>query len=694
MNYRILHELPQRIRICLKLPKKGFSCRAQQELEGVFLVIEGIDGASFNRRTGSLLVWYTGNHATRIKLLKTIQEIPLTLASVRKGDVKRDALEQKRRGVVLAGVFLMVRPFIPLPLRPWFTLYGIVPVIMKGLKVVLGRRLTIDALDAAAVGISFGRRDYLSASVIAFFLKIGDYLEERIRQRSRESLLTLFQVGNEWVWVRRNGRDACVNIKCVTTGEHVVVMRGSSIPVDGVVLEGSAMVNQSSMTGELSPVAKRKGLTVYAGTALEEGFLVVKAVRVGDETRMSRIVRVIEESESLKAEVQSHTEKLANRIVPYTFLLSGVIYFLTGNLTKVASVLLVDYSCAIKLSTPLAIMSAMVTAARRGILVKGGKSIEKLAGSNVFILDKTGTLTEARPKVVDVVPYNGFSREYILRNAACVEEHFPHPVASAVVKKAEEEGLVHEELHTEIEYIVAHGIVSRTYGERILVGSKHFMEDCGVNVECAQPLIKSFADKGYSILYVAIGMALGGIMAFEDTLREDARTFLDGLRSSGVGRIVMLTGDNDAAAKNVADKLGIEEFYSQVFPEKKAEIIKELKDKGWVVAMVGDGINDSPALSYADVGISMKHGADIAKEACNVLLMDVRLERIIEARKMAQDAMLRIRQNFKYIVGINTVLIGLGISGFTTPVFSAFMHNMTTFLVSANSLRPYRTSSP
>lgn len=281
-----------------------------------------------------------------------------------------------------------------------------------------------------------------------------------------------------------------------------------------------------------------------------------------------------------------------------------------------------------------------------------------------------------------------------MRNAACVEEHFPHPVASAVVKKAEEEGLVHEELHTEIEYIVAHGIVSKTYGERILVGSKHFMEDCGINVECAQPLIKSFADKGYSILYVAIGKALGGVMAFEDTLREDARTFLDMLRSSGVGRIVMLTGDNDAAAKNVAEKLGIEEFYSQAFPEKKVEIIKELKDKGWVVAMVGDGINDSPALSYADVGVSMKHGADIAKEACNVLLMDVRLERIIEARKMAQDAMLRIRQNFKYIVGINTVLIGLGISGFTTPVFSAFMHNMTTFLVSANSLRPYRTFLP
>jgi len=694
MHYRILHELPQRIRVCLKLPKKNFSSKAQRELEGVFLAIEGIDGASFNRRTGSLLVWYTGNQTTRVKLLKTIQEIPLTLAAVRKGDVKRDALEQKRRGVALAGAFLMMRPFIPLPLRPWFTLYGIVPVIMKGLKVVLGRRLTIDALDAAAVGISFGRKDYLSASVIVFFLKIGDYLEERIRQRSRESLLTLFQVRNEWVWVRRNGRDERVNIKRVTTGEHVVVMRGSSIPVDGVVLEGSAMVNQSSMTGELLPVAKRKGLTVYAGTALEEGFLVVKAVRVGDETRMSRIVRVIEESESLKAEVQSHAERLANRVVPYTFLLSGALYFLTGNLTKVASVLLVDYSCAIKLSTPLAIMSAMVTAARRGILMKGGKSIEKLAGSNVFILDKTGTLTEAKPKVVDVVPYNGFSREYILRNAACVEEHFPHPVASAVVKKAEEEGLVHEELHTEIEYIVAHGIVSRTYGERILVGSKHFMEDCGINVECAQPLIKSFADKGYSILYVAIGTELGGIMAFEDTLREDARTFLDGLRSSGVRRIVMLTGDNDAAAKNVADKLGIEEFYSQVFPEKKVEIIKDMKDKGWVVAMVGDGINDSPALSYADVGVSMKHGADIAKEACSVLLMDVRLERIIEARNMAQEAMLRIRQNFKYIVGINTVLIGLGTSGFTTPVFSAFAHNMTTFLVSANSLRPYRTFLP
>ena len=653
--------------------------------------IGGVRKVSFNYRTRSLLVRYNGNSNVRNVLLKIIKETPLTF--VRKENFKQNILEQKKKVAMLAGALLIARPIIPLILAPLFALYGAMPIFKKGLRAILNRRLNVDTLDSTAIGISLARGDYLTASLITFFLKVGNYLEERIRQKSRESLSKMFQRRDEWAWIKRNGLEMRVNVKDIAVSELVVVRTGSSIPVDGIVVEGVALVNQSSITGEPLPVPKRAGLMVYAGTVLEEGLLTIKSIKVSDETRVSKIIKVIEESEGLKADVQNYAERLANRIVPYSFLLSGLIYLFTSNPLRAVSVLLVDYSCAIKLSTPLTIMSAMIAASRRGVLIKGGRFIEKLAQANIFVFDKTEPLQRQSQKFLIFSPFNGFDREYILKNVACVEEHFPHPVATAVVKKAEEEGLIHEENHAEVEYVLAHGIASRIEGKRILVGSKHFIyEDNKVDVKCEEPVIKDFMDKGYSILYVAVENKLAGVIAIEDHLREDSQKFLNMLKVLGVQRIIMLTGDNDTTARNVAKRLGIEEYHAQLLPEGKTEIIKNLKGKGYVVAMVGDGINDSPAISYADVGISMKHGADIAKEACDILLLDRGLEGIIEVREIAQDAMFRIKKNFRYIMGINTTLIGLGIGGMISPVLSALIHNATTVMVSANAFRPYDVS--
>ncbi|MGQ3685161.1 MAG: heavy metal translocating P-type ATPase [Candidatus Loosdrechtia sp.] len=691
MKYNIVHDIPRRMRINLHLSERHRSGNLQ--VEEMFSAIEGIRKVSFNRRTGNLLVSYEGNGYVKNTLLKIIQEAPVVFIKKENHNGKENILKQKKRKVITAGILLVVRSWIPPIVSPLITFYGAIPVFRKGFKSVLNRKLNVDSLDSAAVGISLLRGDYLAASIVTFFLKVGDFFEELIRQKSRESLSKMFQIGDEWVWVKRNGFESRINTKEIIIGDLVVVRTGNSIPVDGVVVEGVALVNQSSITGEPIPASKRAGLTVYAGTVIEEGFLIIRSVKVGDETRVSRIVRIIEDSEGLKAEVQNHSEVLANKVVPYSFLLSGLIYIFTRDPVRAASVLLVDYSCAIKLSTPLAIMSAMIAATKRGILIKGGKFIEKLAQANLFLLDKTGTLTRAKPRVYDLLPFNEFNREYLLKNVACVEEHFPHPVATAVVKKAEEEGLIHEENHAEVEFVLAHGIASRINGKRILVGSRHFIyDDNSIHAKHEEPVVNDFINRGYSILYIAVEDKLAGIIAIEDHLRDDSQEFLGMLRDLDVERIIMITGDNDATAQNVAKKLGIDEYYAEVLPDKKTEIVKTFKKKGYVVAMVGDGINDSPAISLADVGISMKHGADVAKEACDVLLLDVKLQKIIEAKMIAKNTMSRIQQNFKYIVGANSALMALGIMGLITPITSAFIHNATTILVSLNSVRPYRTS--
>jgi heavy metal translocating P-type ATPase len=707
MKFTIIHELPDRLRVNLIIPK-GFSIN-MDGINGIqpplipplLRGIKGVVSASFNNKTGNLLIRHNGDDVIKKEVLKAIESAPLSLClkkAVDKGNPSHPPLEkggeggferylQAKKAVIGAGARLIISPLFPLPIRTAIALYGASPFFKKGIKALLNRRLNIDVLDAAAIGAAMGIGDYRTAGVISLLLKVGDYLEEWTKNKSRKMLTHAFQIGDEYAWVRNNGTEYMVKISELKQGDTVVVRTGSRIPADGVIIEGEAMVNQSSMTGESMPVMKRQGLTVYAGTVVEEGCLSIEASSIGGNTKIAKIVKIIEESGHLKADIQSYAERLADRLVPYTFLLSGLAYLITGNPLKAASVLLIDYSCAIKLSTPLSIMAGMINSAKRGAVVKGGKFIERLSNANVFVLDKTGTLTEASPSVLDVIPFSGYSKDYVLKHAACVEEHFPHPVATAIVKKARDEGLIHEEDHSEVDYIAAHGIASCIKGKRILVGSEHFIiEDEGINGSCCREIAGMAASKGHSILYVAIDGKLAGLIVIEDPLREDASNFIKGLKSSGINKIVMLTGDADTAARNVSTKLGIKEYYSQILPDKKTEIIKWLRNSGNVVAMVGDGINDSAALAHADVGISMKHGADIAKEACDILILGGSLMSIIEAKNISKRAMNTIRRNFKYIVGINSSLIFLSLIGLSTPAFSAFMHNASTVLSALNSI--------
>ena len=686
MKYGIIQDIPGRLRVELTLPR--FPAVERCAVEAQFRDLAGVDQVSFSPRTGSLLLRYDRRQKTRQAILDTVAAAPIPRSRKPRPETE---LETKKKTALRAGLMLLARPLIPPPIRPVLAVYGALPYLRKGLAALRNKELNVDLLDASAIGAALATREFFTASVIVTLLKTGDYLEEWTRGESRRLLSDMFHTGEEWAWVLRAGEEVRLPLEEVVEGDTVIVRMGCLIPVDGVVLEGEAMVNQSSLTGEGLPVAKRRGLPVYAGTAIEEGSLRVNATQVGDQTRAARVVKTIEAAEVVKAESQSKSEQMAEKIVPYSFLLSGLTFLVTGSLSRSAAVLLVDYSCAIKLSTPLAILTSLARSARHRVLIKGGKYLEKLARADAFVLDKTGTLTEATPEVAEVVQLGSFTREFVLKQAACVEEHFPHPVATAVVRQAEREGLSHAEEHAEVEYVLAHGIASWLQGKRIVVGSRHFVhEDEGVDVSAGEPYIQSFADRGNSVLYVAVGGELAGLIAIHDPLREDAREFVQSLRASGIDRVVMLTGDNEATARTIAGSLGIAEFHAQALPDRKVEVVKELQAQGHTVAMVGDGINDSPALSQADVGISMRHGADIAREACDVLLMDGTLEDILTARAVSREAMDLVEHNFRTIVAVNSAALLLAVTGAAPPVFSATIHNLSTILVGLRSLQPLR----
>ncbi len=686
MDFDIVHELPGRLRVRLSLP--GVPTADREEVEAHFRDLSGIRQVRFSPRTRSLLLVHDGGDVTRTALIRRLAAAPLPGSRRRR---PKTELELKKGSVIRSGSLLLARPLIPFPVRPYLALWGALPIFRKGLASLAGRRLDVDVLDASAVGAAMATRDFATASTIGFLLKLGEYLEAWAKGHSRKLLSEMFHLGEEWAWVERDGAELRVPAEQVVPGEVLIVRMGSLIPADGVVLTGEALVNQSSQTGESQPVLKRAGVSVYAGTAVEEGALRIAADRVGGQTRAARVVQVIEEAETLKAQTQSRSEQLADKVVPYSFLLSGLTLALTGNAQRAAAVLLVDYSCAIKLSTPLVILSSLARAARNRVLIKGGKHLETLSRADAFILDKTGTLTHAVPQVVGVTAFNGYSRDYILQQAACVEEHFPHPVASAVVRHAGFKGLMHPEEHAEVEYVMAHGIVSKVHDNRILVGSRHFIhEDEGVDVAAAEPHIETSAARGESVVYVAMGNELAGLVSIHDPLREEAGPFIAELKRAGVKKVIMLTGDNEATARTVAEQVGIDEFHAQAFPETKVEAIRRLQKEGYTVAMIGDGINDSPALAHADVGISMKHGAEIAQEACDILLLDGTLTDLIKARAISAEALDLIHENFRQIILINSLAMLLAISGAAPPMFSALLHNLSTVATGLKALGPLR----
>ena len=691
MNFSIEHEIPGRIR--LRCRSNSFTREEGAVIGAILETQPGVVSAAASHRTGSLLVHYTGG--ARDSVLKAVELMDdsfygqIDASGLIKGPGLGESLARFFGGVI-------ARALLPFALRRAITFCRAMPLFGRGIASLWsGMRLNVSVLDAAAVGVSMLRRDFGTASVITTLLALGNLLESWTHKKARESLADSLAVNVDKLWVRRDGREEQISVSSLRIGDLAVIRAGSVIPIDGVVFEGDAMVNQASMTGESEPVHRVPGLSVYAGTVVEEGELTVRVTAFDSDTRIRKIADIIDESEALKSDVQNRAEKMADAIVPYSFILAGAVYMWTRNASRATSALLVDYSCALKLSTPLIILSAMREGARRGVLVKGGKFLEYLAEADTVVFDKTGTLTVSSPSVARIIPFGNHSRDDVLRTAACLEEHFPHSIARAVVKQAEREGLSHIEEHSTVEYAVAHGIASHIPAdgpgrseERILLGSAHFvLEDEGISITPEQRRIVDEASSAYSVLLLAQGDSLSGILCIEDPLREDAVVVAERLRATGVRHVVMLTGDNPRAAENIAAVAGIREFYAQLLPEDKTEAVKRMKPCGRVV-MIGDGINDAPALSAADVGVTLRDSADIARETADIVLTDNNLNAIVDARLLGREMMKKIRRNGVFIVGANSLFLALGLGGVISPAGSALLHNLATVGAGIYGLTP------
>ena len=596
----------------------------------------------------------------------------------------------------MIGRRLLGRWFLPLPIKNALTLYRAVRYVWGGFDSLTDFRIDVALLDGAAVIGALLQRQFRPASSMMFLLSISDALEDYTVQKAKSTLKDSLALNIDTVWlVGDDGEEKQVPAMDIVKGDKIKVHMGDVIPVDGKVIDGDGMVNESSMTGEPLAVHKTNGKTVHAGTVMEEGNIVVEVYSMNKETRLNKIIDLIENSEDLKATTQSKAEKLADSIVPYSFLATTLTYLITGNASKALSVLMVDFSCAIKLTTPLSIISAMREASDNRMMVKGGKFLEAYANADTIVFDKTGTLTNATPKVVDVIPMSKrYKRDEILSMAACIEEHFAHSIAKAIVKQAEEEGLIHEEDHSEVEYIVAHGIATEYDGKRAVIGSRHFLfDDEKIKVTKTQEKKIAKEVKEHSVVYLAIDGKLEGLICIDDPIREEAKFVIEELKSLGIENVIMLTGDSESGAKAGAKALGITEYRSQVLPEDKSRIVEELKAEGKTVIMVGDGINDSPALATADVSVSMKHSSDIAREVADISLLSDDLYDLVTLRKLSSGMLDKINSNYHNIVAVNGSLLVLGVMGIIPPSTSSLIHNLSTMLFGVMSTKSVLTEN-
>ena len=697
MQYDVLHDIPGRLRVhCRDIQIHLANANAIEEL---LSSQDGILSAVLSVRTGNLLIHYSRviPHRHVLALLDVLEPSDWEGFGLDSDGPPPSFYEMTLWAVFKTAFWHAMKwLFLPPYIRYSIILVEALPVVAKG-SMSLGRgNLDVAVLDASALSVLAVRRDFGAIRTILWMFAAADSLEEWTREQSRSSLAESLALKIDTVWVKTPGGDVRRAMSEIRPGDCIVVQTGSVIPVDGVVVEGDALVNQSVLTGESGATHKTSGLSVFAGTVIDEGSLVVRVDKVADETRLQGIVKFIEESESLKAGVQSRAERMADAIVPYSLCLALAILALTRNPIRASAVLMVDYSCAIRMATPLTILSAIREGVKNGVLIKGGKYIESMAQADSLVLDKTGTLTHSKPSVARVVGFNGWNAVEVLRTAACIEEHFPHPVGRAVVRKAEQDNLHHRERHAKPEYILAHGIVSTLGDKQIIVGSAHFVfEDMGVaRIEEAEREARHEAGQGRSLLYMAYDGLLAGMLAIEDPIRDDAITTLATLNSSGVQHITMLTGDGERTARAVAKTLGIGNYRSGLLPVDKAELINEMKRQGRKIVFVGDGVNDSPALSAADTGVSLKDGADIAKEVAGVVLVDGRLAALATARILSILALERINWQFGFIMGLNSLLIGLGLFGAITPRLAALLHNLGTVLVTANSVKGLLPNTP
>jgi Cu2+-exporting ATPase len=676
MDFQIVHKLPERIR--LRVKKSDLEHRSIDSLSHGLSSIKGVDSVQVNPRTGSILIFHRGRES----------ELMESLNAFRFEDVKeRSGPPAKSIGWAYIGYHLF-RLLQPKKTKWFFTAVGCIPLIFKGLRVLTAFKLDISVLDAAALVAAFLRKDFKSASTLKMLLVTGDYLEQWAKQRSKESLIQAVSLNIGDIWVKRNGALELIPYSEVGEGDLAAIYTGSLVPVDGEVVSGTAMVNESSLTGEMLAVPKTCGDTVHAGTAVEEGELLVKVKGKGVETRFQKIIELLQESEASKAEVETKANRFANKVVPFNFAIAALTFLITRSPIKTSSALSVDYSCAVKLSTPLVFLSAMREALAGGVFFKGGQAIEALSYVDTIVFDKTGTLTEASPKVEKIVAYNGFSERQVLKISACLEEHFPHPVAKAVVRCALERKVRHKEEHSEVKYILAHGIATEYHTKHTVIGSKHFVsEDESVDVSAAAEAEQAAGASGHSLLYLAQTGVLIGVLIISDPIRPEAEETVRMLRAAGIKEFYMLTGDNTRAARRVSEKLGIENYRGELLPNEKAEIVKSLKESGRNVAVVGDGMNDSPALSYAHVGIAMKGSSDIAEQVSDITLKNESLYTLVIARLIAERSMKRIKYNNIAAVAINSVLMFLGVTGLLSTQSSVWLHNLTTLTISLNSMK-------
>ena len=687
MKFVIKHEIKGRIRVHFTSGKMSY--KQADTIQYYFEQQDSITSCKVYDRTGDVVLCYMAGREEIVKMLQTFAygmvQVPETYLENSTRQLNQYYKEKLINKVILHYGY---KTFLPSCLKMGLVIYNAGRYIAKGLKVLAKGKIEVPVLDATAIGVSIIRNDTSTAGSIMFLLGIGEILEEWTHKKSVSDLAKSMSLNIDSVWVKKDEIEEKILYNNVNVDDIVIARMGEVIPFDGVVVDGEAMVNQASMTGESTPVRKTEESYVYAGTVIEEGHICFQVKKTGGTGKFDQIVTMIEESEKLKSSIEGKAEHLADKLVPVSLGGTVLTYLLTKNATKAISILMVDYSCALKLAMPVSVLAAIRQAGNHNITVKGGKFLEKVAVADTIVFDKTGTLTKAQPEVVDVVQFSDKSKDELLRIAACLEEHFPHSIANAVVNKSIDRNLVHEELHSEVEYIVAHGIATTISNKRAVIGSYHFvMEDEHCTIPSGKEELFEQLPSEYSHLYLAIENKLAAVILIEDPLREEATSTIRHLKKAGIKKVVMMTGDSERTASAIAKKVGVDEYYSEVLPENKAEYVEKEISEGHTVIMIGDGINDSPALSKADVGIAMNQGASVAREIADITIDGQDLEQIVTLIKISKKLMKKIHKNYRTIVGFNSGLIILGVLGMIQPTTSALLHNASTLAIGLNSMK-------
>ncbi len=687
MKFFIKHETRGRLRI--HLAQKRMSYEQADTLLYYLQNLDGVTSAKVYERTCDAVVCYQGSRAAVISGIQAFHyqdvEVPSQVLQS-SGRALNAEYQEKLISKVLYHYGRKL--FLPYPLNAIYTTATSVKYIWKGIDTLLHRKIEVPVLDATAIGVSVLRQDFGTAGSIMFLLGIGELLEEWTHKKSVGDLARTMSLNVGKVWLKKDDQEILVESGEIQPGDEVVVRMGTVIPFDGSVIDGEAMVNQASLTGESVPVCKKEDNIAYAGTVVEEGEITIRVKTVGGSSRYDKIVTMIEESEKLKSSLEGKAEHLADKLVPYTLGGTALTYLITRNATKALAILMVDFSCALKLAMPISVLSAIREAGTHKVTVKGGKYLEAMAEADTIVFDKTGTLTKAKPTVVDVVPFDGNDPDEMLRIAACMEEHFPHSMAKAVVSAAKKKNLAHEEMHSKVEYVVAHGISTTIEGHKAVIGSYHFVfedEKCAIPEEGREKF--EAIPEEYSHLYLAIDGRLSAVICIEDPLREEAKASVEALRAAGISKIVMMTGDSERTAAAIAKRVGVDEYYSEVLPGDKANFIEKEKAAGRKVIMIGDGINDSPALSAANVGIAISDGAEIAREVADITVGADDLQELVVLKEISNALMKRIRRNYRFIVTFNAGLIACGVAGILQPTTSALLHNTSTLAISLKSMQ-------